>query len=177
MRTHSRWYHTHRDAIGFHGHRFLGMRHLGHHCLCICCLPVVSSIRILHFRSFGFEQSIPQPNLKTKTKSPASLGHRSRQDALLCGARTPMKALKETSTRTWRCRRVLRNVSRMHAHTPKRKSKQRRVIWDGAPCSRTVFPQVHRRKPCCDFSLFLVWRSSPLLHSGSERSCCPIYQP
>ena len=68
MRTHSHWYHTHRDAIGFHGHRFLGMRHLGHHCLCICCLPVVSSIRILHFRSFGFEQSIPQPNLKTKNK-------------------------------------------------------------------------------------------------------------
>ena len=85
------------------------------------------------------------------------------------------------SARTWRCRRVFRNESRMHTpthtHTLERKRKQRRVIWDGAPCSRTVSPQVHRRKPCWYFSRLSVWRSFPLRQSGSERSCCPIYQP
>ena len=118
MRTHQRWYHKHRDAIGFDGHRFFCVRYRDHHCLSICCLPAVSSIRILHFPSSGFEYSISQPNFNTtQTKCSAGLGHRSGQYVLWCGARTPMKALRETSTRTCRCRRVLgKRVTHARTH-------------------------------------------------------------
>ena len=153
MCTHWRWYRKHRGATDFHGHHFLGMHHLAHHCVGICCLPVVPSIQMLLFRSFGFEQSIPQPTFNTtQTARAACLGHRIRQDVLWCDTHTPMKARSATSTRTCRCRRVFRHVPCMHTPTPERKREKARAIWDGAPCSRTVVPQVHRRTPCWDFS-------------------------